>query len=176
MCTPAGLTIGSETWPTGNAAILSRRSGHDRVQARTQPRSPPFCALAAAETWRARAAKLAPPRSVATRPACIVEHGRLLGAIVDRQQDLAQLSSSRSQAGRGATLEREVDLVLGHHDVRTDLAADDLDPGDLGAQLLAQRARIEAAVGEERGQSSATLVWLRCAIVIIAWSSSASVR
>ena len=43
------LTIGSETCPTGSAAIWSRRSGMMALTG-TQPRSPPFSALPAAET------------------------------------------------------------------------------------------------------------------------------
>ena len=45
-------------------------------------------------------------------------------------------------------LEGELDLLLRHHDPRPNLACDDLQPGDLGPELIAQGAWFDVAGGE----------------------------
>ena len=157
MCTPAGLTIGSETWPTGSACDLVAQVGSDgarRAPSRDRRRSgrwpPPRPGAPGPRSWRRRAAWRPGPRASSS-------HARLLGAVVDRQQDLAQ--QQLAIAGRGAALRlmaRSICSWVTTMRGRTSRPTH-LDPGDLGPQLLAQRARIEAAFGEVAGQSSGTV-------------------
>ena len=84
---------------------------------------------------------------MATRSRGLAEHPRLIGREVDRQQDLRD-GQLQILGTRGRLLQRQVDLVLGHHDPRPELAVDHLDPGDLAAQLVAHLVLADPALGQ----------------------------